>query len=231
MEYGERLRWARKQAGFTQEGLAKESGVPQGTISKIERGDQLTSSYDSRLAHTLNVSAIWLSTGGGDPSDHHIAVPDSSRGPDDVVTTGYVANIRLPYTTPDPVPLISSVQAGNWTEAIDNHHPGDAEEWVPCGVAHGPRAYALVVEGDSMTSQFGKSYPHGCKIIVDPDRVGDVANGDRVVAKINGDNGVTFKVYVEDAGKRFLKPLNPQHPIITDEFRIIGKVIGKWEDE
>jgi SOS-response transcriptional repressor LexA len=82
-----------------------------------------------------------------------------------------------------------------------------------------------------MTSPHGKSYPEGCIIFVDPDQRGGIVSGDRVIAKLNGADAVTFKVYIEDAGRRFLKPLNTQYPPIIEEFRILGKVIGKWEPE
>jgi SOS-response transcriptional repressor LexA len=92
-------------------------------------------------------------------------------------------------------------------------------------------SYALRVHGDSMTAPYGRSYPDSSIIYVDPDQRGGVVSGDRVIAKINGDNQVTFKVFVEDAGRRFLKPLNPSYPVITDPFRILGKVIGTWIPE
>ncbi|ODC01180.1 hypothetical protein A3197_01470 [Candidatus Thiodiazotropha endoloripes] len=129
------------------------------------------------------------------------------------------------------VPLISWIQAGHWREAEDLYEPGDAELILPCPASHGIHTYALRVEGDSMTSPHGKSYPEGCIIFVDPDQRGGVVSGDRVIAKLVGDNAVTFKVYIEDAGRQFLRPLNTQYPPITEEFRLLGKVIGKWEPE
>lgn len=129
------------------------------------------------------------------------------------------------------VPLISWIQAGSWSEAVDLFQPGDGEEWLPCPTSCSAQTFALRIEGDSMTAPYGKTYPAGCLIYVDPDLRGGIANGDRVVAKLNGSNEVTFKVYVEDAGRRFLKPLNPQYPVVTDPFEIIGKVICKVEPE
>jgi len=129
----------------------------------------------------------------------------------------------------DKVPLISFVQAGAWAEAIDNFQPGDAEDWITCPAAHGPHTYALTVDGDSMTASYGRTFPHGCTIYVDPDQVSGVKSSDCVIAKHNGDDTVTFKVFIEDAGRKFLKPLNPQYLVITEEFHVIGKVIGKFE--
>jgi len=58
-----RLRQARKAKNWTQHQLEKASGVKQGTISQIERGDQKRSVYVGELAKALQVSADWLSEG------------------------------------------------------------------------------------------------------------------------------------------------------------------------
>lgn len=128
------------------------------------------------------------------------------------------------------VPLISWIKAGSWDEATDPFHPGDAEEWIPSMRPHSGRAYALRVRGDSMTSPHGKSYPEGCIIIVEPERRSPV-NGERVIAKLEGSNDVTFKVYKEEDGRRWLQPLNTSHEPIREPFKVLGTVIGKWEDD
>lgn len=56
-------------------------------------------------------------------------------------------------------------------------------------------------------------------------------NGERVVARLNGSNEVTFKVYKNEDGRQWLQPLNPSHEPIREPFSVIGLVIGKWEDE
>lgn len=130
------------------------------------------------------------------------------------------------------VPVISSVQAGEPNFAVDLLEPGDAERWVPGPPrSYSSKTYALRVEGDSMTAPYGKSYPHGCLIYVDPEQRGGCVTGDRVVAQIRGHDAVTFKQLAQVDGRQFLKPLNPQYPPIMDEFRVLGKVIGKWEDD
>lgn len=63
LNYGDRLRLAREHKNLTQEQLAEKSGVKQGTISKIERGDQQSSGFDAELAFCLDVHAMWLKTG------------------------------------------------------------------------------------------------------------------------------------------------------------------------
>ena len=50
-------------------------------------------------------------------------------------------------------PLISWVQAGSFHDVADPFQPGDADEWLPCPVAHGPQTYAVRVRGESMFKQ------------------------------------------------------------------------------
>lgn len=130
------------------------------------------------------------------------------------------------------VPLISWVQAGQWTGVIENLPPCDAEHWMPCIAAHSQLTYALRVRGDSMTAPSGNSrtYPENCIIFVDPEKRCPI-NGNRVIAKLASSDEVTFKVYKDEDGRKWLQPLNPSHEPIRDEFSILGTIIGKWEDE
>ena len=132
----------------------------------------------------------------------------------------------------DKVPLISWVQAGAWCEAISNFEPYDADTWLSCPVPISSNGYALKVMGDSMTNPGpGRSYPTGCIIFVDPEA--ETKTGDRVIARVPRTNEATFKILVEDAGRQFLKPINPQYPIIdiTEETHICGKIVGSFLPE
>lgn len=128
------------------------------------------------------------------------------------------------------VPLISFIQAGKWEEAADPYPPGEAEKWFPYIKKNGERVFALRVDGDSMTSAIGKSYPHGCVIFVDPEQR-TPTNGARIVAKLEGSNQVVFKVFMQDAGRTWLRALNRDYDPIREPFKVIGTVVGKWEDE
>jgi SOS-response transcriptional repressor LexA len=122
-------------------------------------------------------------------------------------------------------PVISWVQAGEWSEAVDLHQPGygDAYEAVPD--SSGQHVFWLRVVGDSMTSPTGASIPEGHLILVDPDR--EPINGSLVVAKLEDSQEVTFKKLVIDAGQKYLKPLNPDYKTtpINGNCRIVGVVI------
>ena len=198
----------------TKSDLARSLGIDPQNVTNWGGRNSIPRKYIFDVAVFLECRPEWLSTGEG---------PETESG---------VAENVLPYSKQDyEVPVISWVTAGEWMEVYDNFEPGDAEMYLPCPSRHGPHTYGLRVQGDSMTAPHGRSYPGGAIIYVDPDQSGGVVTGDRVIAKINGENGVTFKCFVDDGGRRFLKALNPQYPIITDEFRVIGKVIGMYIPE
>lgn len=196
-------------------GFAKQIGSSRATISDWLSGEITEISY--KLAKSISarygVNFDWIKEGKGDKFPPKLAIE-----------TGIYPEIE----TTSLIPLISFVSAGKWCEAIDNYSIGDAEEWMLCPGKHSKHTYALRVRGDSMTSQHGKSYPDGSIIYVDPEV--PYTNGSRVIAKIPGCNEATFKQYAEDAGRRYLKPLNPQYPTIEidDTTLICGVVIGQY---
>ncbi|MNL74401.1 LexA repressor [compost metagenome] len=76
----------------------------------------------------------------------------------------------------------------------------------------------------------GRTYPAGCIIFVDPEKR-TPSNGDRIIAKMEGSDEVTFKVFKNEDGRMWLLPLNPSHEPIREPFKVLGTVIGKWEDD
>ena len=215
----QRITTAREHAGLNQSELGRRVGVKPQTVQFWERTEGASIPRPATLekvASACNVSFVWLATGQGDIS--------SNTEPVDI------DNDRTPAAL---IPLISHVQAGAFCEAVNNFHLGDAEEWLPCPVNVGKNAYALRVKGDSMTSPTAgqRSYPEGTIIYVDPDKEANI--GSRVIAKLTDTNEVTFKVYTEDSGKRFLKPINPQYPTLelVDGTHICGVVVGSFMAE
>lgn len=71
MKYGERLRAARKKAGFTQKDLADriKNVCTQENISKLERGDATGSEFTAQFAEACGVRAIWLAEEKGEMTD------------------------------------------------------------------------------------------------------------------------------------------------------------------
>ncbi|MCE1053847.1 LexA family protein [Pseudomonas alloputida] len=200
----------------------RSAGVMRTTqaISKWLNGEAFAEADSlEALAKWLNVRREWLEY-GVEPKRalNSICAEDNDKSNTSVLS---------PYI--EKVPLISWVQAGAWCEAITNF---EFDTWLSCPVPISRSGYALRVKGDSMTNPGpGRSYPDGCVIFVDPEV--ETMIGDRVIARLPRTNEATFKVLATDAGKLFLKPINPQYPIIeiTEETVICGKVVGAFVPE
>ncbi|HDY8008057.1 TPA: LexA family protein [Vibrio vulnificus] len=127
------------------------------------------------------------------------------------------------------VPLISWVQAGAFCNSDTQVLPHDCETILCPNKSASPRTFALKVVGDSMTAPYGKSYPEGTIIYVDPEK--EALPRSRVIART--DLGFTFKeLAVNEFGERYLKALNPHHqPIFGEGIEICGVVIGSYMTE
>lgn len=134
--------------------------------------------------------------------------------------SGY-GNTEIAPTLSRRVPLVSWVQAGSWCGVEDHYPPGEGEEQVPTTAKVGPRAYALRVRGDSMEPKF----PEGSIIIVDPDAAID--HRAFVIVRLDNEQEATFKQFIIDGDRRYLKPLNPRYPIldISGPATFCGRVV------
>lgn len=235
MTIGERIKEKRKATKLTQAEVADYFGISSVSVSEWERGlskpepDKLPA-----LARLLKTTVIYILEGAGDlPAESDFAGQDRrrlKRRHDDIVDIN-VEDAR----TVGLLPLISDVQAGNWSDIVDNFQPGDAEDWVPCPFKHGANAFILRVAGYSMHNPGGdKSYAPGDFIAVDPQI--EPQNRRMVVAKIDHEERATFKqLIIEPDGTHMLMALNPAWPQrimpMPPGSRIVGVVIGKWTPE
>jgi SOS-response transcriptional repressor LexA len=204
MEIGIRIKRARGEKALTQEALADLLGVTKSAVSQWESGNTAPSVDNLRqISAILGVSLDALIAGG----------PGERQPP-----LRYATSLHEGPQPRGRVPLISWVQAGDFTTEVDNFQPGDAEEWVETTVPIHRHTYALRVNGDSMTNPAGEpSFPHGSVIIIEPDAIDSVEKMvNRFVIVKRDDNGgeATFKQLVRDGGRYFLKPLNPQYPML-----------------
>lgn len=174
--------------------LARLSKVSQPTITRIrnrQSRDPKNETLD-KLARALRIAPAALRYEIREPDAKYQIEP----GPDVTV-----------------VPLISWVQAGRLKEIAPLHRVGDGDKLIYTTRRVGPDAYALRLRGDSMENPNGKpTFPDGCVIVIDPSKMPDL--GSFVVVRFEDRSEATFKQLVEDAGKRFLKPLNPRYPLI-----------------
>jgi len=204
-----RIKKARIDKGITQAEAASLLGVSLPSISRYEQGHR---EPDVQLLHKM--SNLY-----GVPLTYLIGLDDDGQ------------EVSCGAELTGMVPLISWVQAGNWTGVVDNYSPGDGEELILTTKKVGNNAFALRVTGDSMEPEFRE----GETIIVDPDRA--PANGSYVIARIDGGvdgNGeATFKRLIWDGGRTYLKPINDRYPLMDmtgREFRIVGVVVEKRKE-
>lgn len=208
MSIGARITTRMRELGLKPGDLVRQTSASKATVSQwINDQSAPSAKYLSLLCEALHCSERWLVYG--------------DVNGDDIRSVRYARGL---------VPVISKVQAGSWREEFDEFHPGDAEEYLPCPRTHSELTFALRVEGDSMTASQGKTFPSGVVVYCDPEQAAGVVSGDMVIAKIKGEEEVTFKQYQKDGPRRYLKPLNTAYPIISDEFEVIAKVIGSWSD-
>ncbi|WP_422403586.1 LexA family protein [Pseudomonas sp. GZD-209] len=122
-------------------------------------------------------------------------------------------------------PVISWVAAGDWAEAVEPFPPGYSDRYEISDYESKGVAFWLEVKGDSMTAPSGPSITEGMMILVDTEA--EAHSGKLVVAKLTDSNEATFKKFIEDAGRKFLKPLNPEYPMIqvNGNCKIIGVVV------
>lgn len=130
-------------------------------------------------------------------------------------------------------PLFTTVQAGMFTTNDCSYTERDAIKWIATTTKASDKAFWLEVKGHSMTAPQGgrPSFPEGMIILIDPEE--KVEPDDFCIARMGGDE-FTFKQLIMEGGEKFLRPLNPQYPLLTvnESCQTVGKVIkSQWPDE
>jgi SOS-response transcriptional repressor LexA len=212
MTLKDRIAAAMKHAKMNQTTLAVKTGTSKGAVSLWLNGStkRLKGETAWAIAKETRVSHEWLATGVGD------MLPAVNQG-----GTNYR---HAPQNLPS-VPVISSIRAGNWGD-INDHEP-DTDMRVEARYTNPSRyAFALIVEGDSMTCDGVNSFPAGTALIVEPER--SPKAGDFVIAKDTAAGAGTFKQLTSDGTRWYLKPLNRAYPTLPlDDMakRVIGVII------
>ncbi|OZN25278.1 DNA-binding protein [Actinobacillus seminis] len=210
---GERIKKFRMALGLNQKDFAEACGKldtrekaskwGQSRIGNYETGTRMPDLEDIRIiSSVLNI----------EPSD--LAFGSSNIIPATIGTT--------------KVPIISYIQAGQWTGIDDFRETCGDYEYILTDLDVSENAFALEIKGDSMEPDFIE----GDRVIIDPDVQ---PHAGEFVAAINGDYEATFKKYrpledLNEYGRQHFEliALNPDyHKLSTlkQEIRIIGTMV------
>lgn len=210
MNIGDKIRILREDRDMSQEEFGNLIGMDQGRISHYETGRRAPKIADLEI----------IAKGAGVLMTYFFTDEDDSQ----------VGENIAPYSFDRrKMPIISFVQASDFTETIDNFHPNDADEWIDRPAhqsAQGDYVYGLRVSGDSMTSPSGQfpTFPEGTILHVNPEIQAECGN--LVIARRKGHSEATFKQLKFDGDTPYLKALNPNFPPIFEKFEVIGKVVS-----
>ncbi|WHM95978.1 LexA family protein [Citrobacter freundii] len=199
---GQRIKALRRVTKTSQKELGKFCGVSDVAVGYWEKDINVPGGESlSKLAKYFNTSIDYI-----------------------LYSTEFEGNL---ITKMRRIPVISWVQAGQFTECKAAEVFSEVDKWVETSLRIGDSSFALEVKGDSMTNPNGlPTIPEGATVIVDPDA--EPLNGKIVVARLDGTNEATVKKLVIDGPQKFLVPLNPRYPNISinGNCLIIGVVKG-----
>jgi len=201
-----------KDSGSTKAGFADACGISAPQLSQM-LGDNSVRNVGDKMARkielSLNLPSGWM---------------DSLHNNDKADLESNVAYVKGYYPAAR-YPVLSKVQAGSWSEAIEAYTTKDIDQWLESDASIHGEAFWLEVEGDSMTSPMGLSIPEGTFVLFDTGR--EAHNGSLVVAKLSDTNEATFKKLIIDGSRKYLKGLNPSWPMIeiNGNCHIIGIAI------
>jgi SOS-response transcriptional repressor LexA len=239
MELRDWIRVARKAAGLTQGQLGEKLGLTKGNVSAWETGKHAPS-YEQMLK-ICKISGIPLPAVDDkhdtDDSDAPIIegkgglIQDAHKKSRHTIDEGGPRKIDQNVARAAPerrrIPIISYVQAGMMTEAVDPYLVGDGFETITTDLELSGSAFGLVIKGPSMEPEFKE----GDKVIIDP--AVEPLPGDFVVAK-NTEEEATFKKYrprgTNERGVMVfeLVPLNDDFPTLhseRDHLRVVGVMV------
>ena len=188
---GERLHFLRKARKLSQRQLGDIVRVSHVTISQWESSDSHPSGANlMALCRALDCTANHLMYGS------EFETPNTPLQP---------ASLCVRH------PVLSSLQAARWHELLPDAPPEVIEAWIESDAPLYGAGFWVRITNDAMESPVGLSIPEGAYVLFDTVR--EVMAGDLVMVGIRDHSEPIFRKLVADAGKQYLKALNPVWPI------------------
>jgi len=213
MERHERIAKAISVSGLKKGEVASACGVANSAITQWITGESKSLKPENlyALAKATGFNAMWIAIGEG------------PERPDEGSTSGKKSANLYTY------PVLSWTQIESWSTTKE--FPTDlVGRFEVSNYESQGNAFWTEVKGDSMKSPTGLSISEGTMILVDPDA--DPADEDLIIALLPGSAGPTFRQLIEDSGQQFLKPLNPNYPLmkLDEDCKIVGVIVQAMID-
>lgn len=203
---GERIKRAREETQLKQWQVAESIGMTQQGYQDIEAGQVQHPRKIAKIAEVLGKPKEYLLFG----------TP--------------IYDLSQPLTAQRKIPIIQWQDIEHWDKMHVLFSEKEPEDYVLNFGSFGEKCFALRVQGDSMKySSSQKNFNEGDVIIVDPSK--EASPGKYVVYTEKGSEAASFKQYVLDGNKKFLKPLNPQYPVmpLNNDIIIRGVVVAHFD--
>lgn len=221
-------RQRKAETGITQEKLANELGMNQGSLSHYLNGrNAINLSFALDIAPLLGVPVSSF-------SPRIAAQVQKLRGAIDDGRKAFLkesgAKQREVVSLLGPKIHVSAYPVLEWSEASDFLRPlkdwseDSGRRYEASSFQSEQPCYWLEVHGDSMTAPSGLSIPEGALILVEAGA--SPVSGSLIVATPTDANEPTFKRFIQDGRERYLKALNPSYPAISMDkaWKVLGVV-------
>lgn len=188
MNYGQKIKKARKWAGLTLRQLAQRISRTDGYLSLLENGHLKVKLNElEKIAQALGLTMSQILEENYSP----LASPEPE---------GPRAHPKL-----RPIPVLNYAQCGGWRDFTDLDYPPGIAQRYEFAETPDPNAFYVVATGDSMV---GGRIEEGDLLLVSPNT--PVESGDVVLAK--SEEGITVKKFYPKGNFVILQPLNPDYP-------------------
>ncbi|MEE2481947.1 helix-turn-helix domain-containing protein, partial [Klebsiella pneumoniae] len=144
----------KKELGITQQSIADMLNISQGGVGHYLNG---------RNALNAAVAAVFARALQVDVSDFSPSLAKEISAMSAAATSNakYVGQ----YAPGIKYPVLSKIQAGNWSEACEPYALKDIDLWLESDAHIQGEAFWLLVEGESMTAPVGLSIPEGTYVL------------------------------------------------------------------
>jgi len=199
-EWPERVKQRLKELSMTQDMLAKQMEVTLGAIAHYLGGRRTPPTKQfQRLAEILKVDPIWLQYGITHDNDPSKPKP-------------YFKEID-PLNPITPIPILT------WKQIAEIPNLEDIDklkrvEYIPHLFTDELGHYGLRIKGDAMTAPSGYMASFREGDIIQVDQAANPRHNDYVVVVLLKAKEAILRQHTVEGGKQYLKPLNPQYPLI-----------------